>query len=70
MRYEVMEKTFCTLPEEQQQIVYNLVLSLGNLPPKGASPNERKRSFGKFAGKATATFTENSSMTEAELCSL
>lgn len=70
MRYEVMEKTFCTLPEEQQQIVYNLVLSLGSLPSKGATSNDRKRSFGKFVGKATATFAENSSMTEAELCSL
>lgn len=67
MSYEIMEKTFRALPEEQQQIVYNLVLSLGNLP-QGAAP--RKRSFGKFAGIATATFSEDWEMTEAEMCAL
>lgn len=67
MSYEIMEKTFRTLPEEQQQIVYNLVLSLGKLP-QGAA--QRKRSFGKFAGKATATFSEDWEMSEAELCAL
>lgn len=67
MSYEIMEKTFRALPEEQQQIVYNLVLSLGKLP-QGAT--RRKRSFGKFAGKATATFSEDWEMSEAELCAL
>lgn len=31
MSYEVLEKTYNTLTEEQQAIVYNLVISLGNL---------------------------------------
>jgi hypothetical protein len=31
MSYEVLEKTYNTLTEEQQAIVYNLVLSLGNM---------------------------------------
>ena len=31
MSYEVLEKTYNTLTEEQQAIVYNLVISLGNM---------------------------------------
>jgi len=31
MCYEVLEKTYNTLTEEQQAIVYNLVISLGNM---------------------------------------
>lgn len=67
MSYEIMEKTFRALPEEQQNIVYNLVLSLGGLA-QSAAP--RKRSFGKFAGIATATFSEDWEMSETEMCEL
>ena len=70
MSYEIMEKTFRALPEEQQNIVYNLVLSLGGLPHDAQSAAPRKRSFGKFAGIATATFSEDWEMTEAEMCEL
>lgn len=70
MSYEIMEKTFRALSEERQQIVYNLVLSLGNLPRDARDASTRKRSFGKFADRATATFSDDWEMTEAELCGL
>ena len=31
MSYDILEKTYSTLTEEQQTIVYNLVISLGNM---------------------------------------
>ena len=70
MSYEIMEKTFRALPEEQQNIVYNLILSLGNLAHDAQGAVPRKRSFGKFAGIATATFSEDWEMSEAERCEL
>lgn len=67
MNYEILEKTYTTLTEEQQQIVYSLVLSLEKMNEKKSS---KKREFGKFVGKAKATFSDNWQMTEEELCAL
>lgn len=67
MSYEILEKTYTALTEEQQQIVYSLVLSLEKMNEKKSS---KKREFGKFAGKAKATFSDNWQMTEEELCAL
>ncbi len=67
MSYEILEKSYSTLTEEQQLIVYNLVLSLEKLNEK---KNTKKREFGKFANKATVKFSDNWEMTEEELCSL
>lgn len=67
MSYEILEKSYSTLTEEQQLIVYNLVLSLEKLNEK---KNTKKREFGKFANKGTAKFSDNWEMTEEELCSL
>lgn len=67
MSYEILEKTYTTLTEEQQQIVYSLVLSLEKMNEKKSA---KKREFGKFAGKASATFSDSWQMTEEELCAL
>ena len=69
MAYEVFKKNYEILTEEQQMIVYNLVLSLVNLNAKLAEA-PAKRMFGKFAGKAKATFSDSWEMTEEELCAL
>lgn len=67
MSFEILEKSYSTLTEEQQLIVYNLVLSLEKLNEKN---NTKKREFGKFANKAIAKFSDNWEMTEEELCGL
>jgi len=70
MSYEVLEKTYNTLTEAQQLIVYNLVLALDKLNVKQQQEHLKKRTFGKFANKATATFSDSWEMSEQELCSL
>lgn len=67
MSYEILEKTYVSLTEEQQVIIYNLALSLEKLNEK---KNLKKREFGKFAGKASAKFSDNWEMSEEELCGL
>lgn len=67
MSYEVLEKTYISLTEEQQDIVYNLALSLEKLNEKKSL---KKREFGKFADKAFAKFSDNWEMSEEELCRL
>ncbi|MBR5646979.1 MAG: hypothetical protein IKX23_10110 [Treponema sp.] len=69
MAFDLLQKNYETLTEEQQMIVYNLVLSLVNLNTKPLETPE-KRTFGQFAGKATAVFSDSWEMTEEELCSL
>lgn len=69
MAYDLLEKNYETLTEEQQLIVYNLVLSLVNLNSKLVE-SPKKRTFGKFAGKATAVFSDSWEMSEEELCAL
>ena len=70
MSYEVLEKTYNTLTEAQQLVVYNLVLALEKLNIQHHQEPLKKRTFGKFADKATATFSDSWEMTEQELCSL
>ena len=50
-------------------IVYNLVLSLCKLNSKPAE-SPKKHVSGKFAGKATTTFSDSVGMAEEELCAL
>ena len=69
MAYEIFQKNYEVLTEEQQMIVYNLVLSLVKLNTKPVD-SPKKRSFGKFAGKATAVFSDSWELTEEELCAL
>ena len=69
MAYDLLEKNYETLTEEQQLIVYNLVLSLVNLNSKPME-SPKKRTFGKFAGKATAVFSDSWEMSDEELCAL
>ena len=69
MAYDLLEKNYETLTEEQQLIVYNLVLSLVNLNTKPME-SPKKRTFGKFTGKATAVFSDSWEMSEEELCAL
>ena len=69
MAYDVLQKSYEILTEEQQMIVYNLVLSLVKLNEK-SNESPKKRTFGKFAGKATAVFSDSWEMTEEELCAL
>ena len=68
MSYEAIAKKYETLTAEQQMIVYNLIISLGKLNAKQAKSTPQKRVFGQFAGRATATFSDNWSMSEEELC--
>ena len=70
MSYDVLEKSYETLTDEQQLIVYNLVISLGKLNAKQDAKALKKRTFGKFAGRATATFSDDCEISEEELCSL
>ena len=72
MSYKNLERTYNTLTEEQQSIVYNLALSLFNLNSKLRKNTsvQPKRKFGKYAGVAKATFKDNWEMSEEELCSL
>ena len=69
MAYDVLQQSYETLTEEQQMIVYNLVLSLCKLNSKPVE-SPKKRVFGKFAGKATASFSDAWEMSEEELCAL
>ena len=69
MAYDVLQQSYETLTEEQQMIVYNLVLSLSKLKKPTNTP-PKKRVFGKFAGKATAIFSDSWEMSEEELCAL
>ena len=69
MGFDALQKSYETLTEEQQMIVYNLILSLGKLNEKPVEP-PKKRIFGKFAGKATAVFSDSWEMSEEELCAL
>lgn len=69
MAYDVLQQSYEALTEEQQMIVYNLVLSLCKLNSK-PSESPQKRVFGKFAGKATAIFSDSWEMSEEELCAL
>ncbi len=70
MSYDVLEKSYETLTDEQQLIVYNLVISLGKLNAKQDAKALKKRTFGKFAGRTTATFSDDWEISEEELCSL
>ena len=70
MAYDVLQQSYEALTEEQQTIVYNLVLSLSKLNSKPTSTPQKKRVFGKFAGKATAIFSDSWEMSEEELCAL
>lgn len=70
MSYDVLEKNYETLTAEQQLIVYNLVISLGKLNATHGEKSLKKRTFGKFADRATATFADNWEMSEEELCAL
>lgn len=53
MSYEILEKSYSTLTEEQQLIVYNLVLSLEKLNEKKIQKNE---SSGNLQTKALQSF--------------
>lgn len=70
MSYDVLEKNYEMLTAEQQMIVYNLVISLGKLNSGFRHEPVKKRTFGKFAGRATATFADDWEMSEEELCGL
>ena len=70
MPYELLERTYNTLSAEQQMIVYNLILSLSRLNNNSEATTPAKRTFGDFANIATATFSDDWSMTEEDLCSL
>ncbi|WP_191018216.1 hypothetical protein [Treponema zioleckii] len=69
MSYAVLEKSYATLTAEQQMIVYNLVLSLEKMNER-QSVHPKKREFGKFKGKATATFSDDWEMSESELSAM
>ena len=69
MSYEILEKSYATLTDEQQMIVYNLVVSLEKLNSK-KNDSPQKRTFGKFSGCATAVFSDDWAITEEELCGL
>ena len=66
MSYEVLEKNYNALTEEQQMIVYNLIISLGKLNEKN-DVIPKKREFGQYVSKAKAVFSEDWEMTEEEL---
>lgn len=70
MSYDVLEKNYEMLTAEQQLVVYNLVISLRNLNVNSSYEPAQKRTFGKFAGRATAVFADNWEISEEELCSL
>ena len=70
MSYEILEKNYNTLTEDQQLIVYNLILSLCKMNLKKNDNVFPKRVFGKFAATAKATFSDDWELSEEELCSL
>ncbi len=69
MSYDILQKNYETLTDEQQIIVNNIILSLVNLNTKTIKSPE-KRTFGKFEGKAKAVFSDSWEMTEEEFCAL
>ena len=69
MAYDLFQKSYETLTEEQQMIIYNLVLSLVKMNSKPVE-TPRKRVFGQYAGKAKAVFSDSWEMSEEELCAL
>ena len=70
MNYAAIERSYNTLTEEQQAIVYNLVLSLAKLNSIKTPETAQQRTFGQFANTATATFADDWAITEQELCTL
>ncbi|MBR5939617.1 MAG: hypothetical protein IKZ88_00020 [Neisseriaceae bacterium] len=71
MNYATIERPYNTLTEEQQAIVYDLVLSLAKLNSVKTQPETvQKRTFGKFANTATAVFANDWTITEQDLCAL
>ena len=70
MGYEAIAHDYETLTEEQQMIVYNLIVSLGKLNANQTQTIQKKRVFGQFAGCATAIFSDNWGISEEELCAL
>ena len=55
MSFDVLEKTYGSLTAEQQTIVYNLVISLGNMNSRlnkenGMNKDEKLALFQKFKG--------------------
>ncbi len=70
MSFEVFEKKYKTLTTEQQLIIYNLVLYLGKMNSQISNTSIKKRTFGKFSGRATATFSDDFELTAEELCAL
>ena len=70
MSYDVIEKSYNTLTEEQQLIVYNLILSLCKLNLQSENNVISKRVFGKFSKTAKVSFADDWEMSEEELCSL
>ena len=70
MPYAAIEKSFENLTDEQKTIVYNLVVSLGRMNKRHETLPPGKRVFGKYAGKASATFADDWEMSEEDLCSL
>lgn len=70
MSYEILEESYSTLTEEQQLIVYNLILSLCKLNLKAKNTAMPKRIFGKFSSTAKVTFSDNWEMSEEDMCSL
>jgi len=69
MSFDVLEKTYNTLTE-QQLMVYDLALSLSKLNMAPKSEPTSKRVFGKFSKTAKAHFSDNLEMTEEEMCGL
>lgn len=70
MSYQIMEKTYKRLTVEQQRIIYNLAVLLLHLNVKAEIQRQHKRTFGKFAGRSKAVFSDNWEITEEELCAL
>lgn len=70
MSFDVLEKTYNTLTEQQQLMVYDLALSLSKLNMAPKSEPTSKRVFGKFSKTAKAHFSDNWEMTEEEMCGL
>lgn len=70
MSYQIMEKTYKKLTVEQQRIIYNLAVLLLHLNVKAEIQRQNKRTFGKFAGRSKAVFSDNWEITEEELCAL
>ena len=71
MNYATIERPYNTLTEEQQAIVYDLVLSLAKLNSVKTQPETaQKRTFGQFANTANAVFNDGWAITEQDLCAL